>query len=92
MNEVGAEIRVRGQVQGVGYRHFVHVKANALGLTGWVRNMPDGSVSLFVEGNRGLIDTLIEELKVGPSSASVTDCIVNWTAFTGKFHHFDVTR
>lgn len=92
MNDIAAEIRVRGQVQGVGYRYFVYTRANALGLAGWVRNMPDGSVSLLVEGSRGLIDTLIQDLKVGPSAASVTDCEVRWTPFSGQFRRFEVVR
>ncbi|MEW6049636.1 MAG: acylphosphatase [Candidatus Zixiibacteriota bacterium] len=92
MNDVGAEIRVRGQVQGVGYRHFVWTRANEIGLTGRVRNLSDGSVSIMAEGDRTLIETLIQELKVGPYSAIVSDVNVRWTKFTGNFHRFDITR
>lgn len=82
---------MRGYVQGVGFRYFCHTRATRLQLTGWVKNMPDGSVELLVEGDRGNIETLIDELKVGPRSASVADVRVLWKPFTGKFHTFSIT-
>jgi acylphosphatase len=91
MGSVGADIVVRGYVQGVGFRYFCQSRATRLQLTGWVRNLPDSSVELMVEGDRGGIETLIEELKVGPRSASVADVRVQWKPFTGKYHSFSIT-
>jgi len=91
MNSVGAEIVIRGHVQGVGYRYFCLTRATNLGLTGWVRNMPDQSVSVHVEGDRGGIEILINELKQGPRASAVTSVNVRWTAFTGKHTSFSVT-
>jgi acylphosphatase len=77
-------------VQGVGFRYFVIQRARRLALSGWVKNLADGSVAAVVEGDRSGIEALIEELKVGPQSARVSDVRVNWGPFTGEFDSFDV--
>ena len=48
-----------GRVQGVGFRYYAVQKANQLGLTGWVKNLYDGSVEMEVDGQEELIDQLI---------------------------------
>ena len=48
-----------GRVQGVGFRYYAVNKANQLGLTGWVKNLPDGTVEMAVQGEKPLIDQLI---------------------------------
>ena len=48
-----------GRVQGVGFRYYAVQKAHQLGLTGWVKNLYDGSVEMEVEGQEELIDQLI---------------------------------
>lgn len=48
-----------GRVQGVGFRYYAVQKVNQLGLTGWVKNLYDGSVEMEVEGQEELIDQLI---------------------------------
>ena len=48
-----------GRVQGIGFRYYAVQKANQLGLTGWVKNLYDGSVEMEVEGQEELIDQLI---------------------------------
>jgi acylphosphatase len=64
-------VRVRGVVQGVGFRWFVRERARRLGLSGWVRNLPDGSVEVMAAGDPAQIDLLRGELLRGPSGASV---------------------
>lgn len=64
-------VRVTGVVQGVGFRWFVREKARRLGLTGWVRNLPDGSVEVLASGDQGQIDLLVGELRKGPPGAVV---------------------
>ena len=64
-------VRVTGVVQGVGFRWFVREKARRLGLSGWVRNLPDGSVEVVASGDQGQIDLLVGELKKGPEGAAV---------------------
>ena len=88
----GAELRVTGRVQGVGYRYFCQTRASALGLTGTVENQDDGSVLLTVEGERTLIEQFIEQLRLGPSHAEVDSISVSWKPFTGKFQSFHITH
>ena len=64
-------VRVTGVVQGVGFRWFVREKARRLGLSGWVRNLVDGSVEVVASGEQGQIDLLIGELQTGPPGAVV---------------------
>ena len=64
-------IEVVGRVQGVGFRWFVREKARRLGLSGWVRNLPDGSVEVVAAGEGGQLDLLKEELRRGPPGAVV---------------------
>ena len=63
---------VEGRVQGVGFRWFVRQEARRLGVAGWVRNLADGSVELTVGGEPTAVRRLIEHVRVGPDSASVT--------------------
>jgi acylphosphatase len=81
---------VRGLVQGVNYRWFTQRRAADLGLTGYVRNMPDGTVLAVIEGPREKIQTLLEALRLGPSSAVVENVDVEWHAPLGEFERFEV--
>lgn len=63
--------RITGRVQGVGFRSWVQRTARALGLVGWVRNLPDGSVELLAQGTDNGMDALREALWQGPMFASV---------------------
>lgn len=90
MNSVGAEIRVEGQVQGVGFRFYSHRLASGLNLKGWVKNDYDGSVVVRAEGDRSQIEELISGLKVGPRTAIVNDVKITWLPFSGKFKDFEI--
>jgi acylphosphatase len=63
---------IQGRVQGVGFRYFVMREAQALGLAGWVRNLPDGCVEVLAAGEVGLVDALEGRLWHGPPHARVT--------------------
>ena len=90
MSDVAADLTVTGYVQGVGYRYYFYRHARNRQLTGWAKNAPDGSVLARVEGDRGLIEELIAQLRIGPSGASVADVIVRWDHFTGRYTSFDI--
>lgn len=62
---------VRGIVQGVGFRFFAERSARALGVRGWVRNCPDGSVECVVEGDEAAVEDYLKRLEKGPSGARV---------------------
>lgn len=64
-------IRVTGMVQGVGFRWACRREATRLGLTGWVRNLPDGSVEVSVHGDDAAVRALLAWLRSGPPGASV---------------------
>ena len=65
------EIRIFGRVQGVSFRYFTRKKAVELGITGYVMNMPDGSVKTVAFGEEENLDNFITELKKGPPAAKV---------------------
>ena len=77
-------------VQGVGYRYFCYRKANDLGITGWVKNQPDGSVLILAEGDRSVVEAFIVELKMGPPGSSVSDVNVDWRHFSGETSEFKI--
>jgi acylphosphatase len=62
---------VRGRVQGVGFRWFVEREAHMLGIAGWVRNNPDGSVEVLAMGTRNQLSGLRSRLQQGPRAARV---------------------
>jgi acylphosphatase len=62
---------VRGRVQGVGYRYFVQSEAQTLGVTGWVRNNPDGAVEVLAAGSAEQLAALHGRLRSGPRAARV---------------------
>lgn len=62
MEKIRKHLRFYGRVQGVGFRYYAVNKANQLGLTGWVKNLPDGSVEMEAQGAEAAIDELIRFL------------------------------
>jgi acylphosphatase len=69
-------VRVLGRVQGVGFRYWTRERAAALGLAGWVRNDPDGSVAALVAGPPGRVTALVRALHEGPHGAEVAEVSV----------------
>ena len=68
--------RAVGRVQGVGFRFFVQSNAKAMGITGWVKNMSDGSVTMELQGEAEVVERLIAKIKRGNEWIKVT----NYTA------------
>lgn len=83
---------IRGDVQGVGFRWFVVDAARPLGLRGWVRNRPDGSVELTAEGERAELEALLTAARRGPRSAHVTAVDAQWQDARGDLRTFDLTH
>jgi acylphosphatase len=72
MGDKRVRVVIRGAVQGVGFRANCARRAEALGVTGWVRNQWDGSVEALFEGDAAAVDRLIDWCRVGPSRSDVT--------------------
>jgi len=82
---------VYGYVQGVFFRAFVSRQAAELGLTGYVRNLPDReAVEVQAEGERKQLEKLIGYLEVGPPAAKVERVVTNWSEYTGSYSHFSI--
>lgn len=81
---------VTGKVHGVGFRYYIYREAQALGLTGWVANVADGSVRCIAEGRREALETLLDRLRDGPPAAIVDGVSVAWMPATGSFGAFGV--
>ena len=75
---------VEGTVQGVGFRYWARSEAQSLGVSGWVRNRPDGTVEAEVEGDDGAVAGMVEWLRRGPRGASVTGVTVDDVATQGS--------
>lgn len=84
-------IKVSGRVQGVFYRASAHEEAQRLGVKGFVKNEPDGSVYIEAEGDDALLEDLIEWCKQGPPAAKVQNVEVQEGTWKG-FAEFTVKR
>jgi acylphosphatase len=81
---------IEGRVQGVGFRFYVIQKAEALQLTGWVRNRWDDTVEIVAEGDRQILDKFLGDLRKGSRSSFVSNIKVNWLEASGDFQRFMV--
>jgi acylphosphatase len=82
--------RVRGSVQGVGFRFFARRTALSLGLRGYVRNLADGSVEALAEGPGADLETLLSALRRGPAGARVDDVEARWSEPSSAFSGFAI--
>jgi len=86
-----AHMIVSGLIQGVGFRYFVMQHARRMQLTGWVKNLLSSEVEINVEGPRGLIESLIQNLRVGNGYSKVNDIQIQWEEITHQYTGFDIT-
>ena len=89
---VRARIRVTGLVQGVGYRQSTVFEAERLGVSGSVRNLPDGSVEALAEGTRAAVEALVAWCRSGPPGAQVEAVEVWWEPPSGVPGPFRILR
>lgn len=85
-----ARIEISGRVQGVGFRYFVYRTARGLGLSGWVRNRPNGTVEVLFSGDEDAIRNGIKACKVGPLRSHVDQVYVDWQNFDQSYDSFDI--
>ena len=85
---VRAHIIVEGRVQGVSFRAGTVEAAMAHGVSGWVRNNPDGAVEAVLEGEEAKVKRLIEWCRKGPPMARVERLNLSWEPFKDEFDDF----
>ena len=90
MGNVRVHMKIEGRVQGVWFRESTRKKAKTLGVFGWVRNCPDGTVEAVAEGPEEKVKTLVSWCHEGPPSARVTRVIDAWDESRDEFETFDV--
>jgi len=83
---------VRGRVQGVAFRHYTCRQALELGVTGWVRNLPDGAVEGLFEGSAAAVDALVEWCRSGPPAARVESVDIRKGSYSGEFDSFTISN
>lgn len=86
------EVVISGRVQGVWFRASTRDQARRLGLSGWVRNLPDGRVEAVLEGEESRLQAMLDWCHAGPPGARVDHVEVRRGVATGEFEGFDVRR
>ena len=87
--ELARRYRIRGRVQGVGYRFFAERTAQRLGVRGWVRNLPDGDVEVHAQAAADVLQQFRSELERGPRFAEVRE-VTEQVLEPVSFSSFDV--
>lgn len=85
-----AHLIISGYVQGVWYRKFVKTNAVTLGLTGWVRNLPESRVEAVFQGSKDGIEKMIKLCHDGPEFAEVKKVDVEWEEIKEEFRDFSI--
>jgi acylphosphatase len=83
-------IFISGFVQGVGFRQFIKINADKLGLKGWARNLPDGRVEAVFEGLKEKIEQMISLCKKGPFLSEVENVETRWEEAKEQFAGFEI--
>jgi acylphosphatase len=81
---------VQGRVQGVGFRYFTRDNALRHGLSGWVRNLPDGGVEFEAQGAAENVDAFTAEIREGPALSYVSDMTINELPPEEKENGFEI--
>ncbi|MEW6481507.1 MAG: acylphosphatase [bacterium] len=87
---MSCHLLISGSVQGVFFRANTRDIANSLFLSGWVKNLSDGRVEVWAEGEKEDIERLIEWCKKGPRGAFVSSVEIEYGDFTGEFKGFSI--
>ena len=87
---VARRLVISGRVQGVGFRWFAHDAARREGVTGWVRNLPDGRVEAHVEGDAESVTRVERAIRQGPPGARVDSVYVDVEDASGAYKDFTI--
>ena len=89
--DVRAHVIISGRVQGVFFRVETQKAARGIGVTGWVRNRPEGTVEAVFEGDSALVNQALDWCWNGSPMSRVSDVQVDWEEFTGAYDGFSIT-
>ena len=84
------KIRVEGIVQGVGFRFFTQDKAQEYNLKGYVKNIYDGSVEIYAEGEKSILEKFITDIKRGPRMSRVESTDIRWIDVENQYESFTI--
>lgn len=87
----GIHLLINGMVQGVGFRYYVHRSARRHLLTGWVKNLEDGTVEVVAEGDEEELRLFIKDMEKGSRFSTVQNVKVEWESFSNQFRNFQIT-
>jgi acylphosphatase len=90
MEYLRARVIVHGNVQGVFFRASTRDESIRIGVGGWVRNLPDGTVQALFEGEKKKVETIIGWCHVGPPGAQVSKVDIFWEPYGGEYQHFEI--
>ena len=91
MERASVKVTVHGHVTGIGFRAFASARARRLGLTGYARNLPDGSaVEIEAEGDRHKLEQFLGYLKTGPPLARLDKVEISWGKYAGRYTDFSI--
>ena len=76
MTHIAKHLSITGRVQGVFFRVWAQGQARELGVSGWIRNRPDGSVEAHLESEESAVTRMIERMRRGPANASVEEVAI----------------
>ena len=85
-----AQVIIHGLVQGVWFRASTRDEAIRLGVRGWVRNLPDGTVQALFEGEKKKVEEIIGWCYKGPPGARVSKVDIFWEPYKGEHEQFDI--
>ncbi len=90
MAKTRARLLIKGVVQGVNFRYYTRREALRHNVTGWVSNLPDGSVAAILEGEEEDVEAVIQWCRRGPSTAQVAELIVQPEEYRAEFQSFSI--
>lgn len=90
MEKIRAHVIIHGLVQGVYFRASTRDEAARLGVTGWVRNLSDGSVEAVFEGEKKGVEEIVGWCHKGPPGARISKVDISWEPYTGGFSRFEI--
>jgi len=90
MEYLRAQVIIHGIVHGVFFRASTRDEAMRLGVGGWVRNLPDGTVEALFEGEKKKVEAIIGWCHKGPPGARVSKVDIFWEPYNGEYKQFDI--